>query len=586
MPSSMNSTDSPTPRAEPASGGERRASTRRSISILFLIAVGLALVPVCLMSFSQAYLRLQRDRDVVRERLLESAQTASSEEQNVFAISEHVLNTVSLQREVRDGGENCHLALKALLIGLPFISNVARVSADGRILCAALPVDEEVRDLSGEAWWKGLDWSRPFSLAGPIYGPTSRRQILVGVVPLAAPNGARDGVLTAAIDLGWLDRTLKLRRLEEGAVVALLDPQGRVIASSSEGPLPAFHAPDADDPGAIVQAEDASGATWSYATAPLVEGALHIAFAMPDDRLYASTAWHVGADLVMPVAAILLASLAIWLVAHRWVIRPIDGLHALADDYAAGRYEARAPALDAAPAELAALGESLHAMAGQALDRDRRLQETLAQKALLVREVHHRVKNNLQIVVSLLSLQAGRLTDPEARAPLEQARTRISALALVHRLLLDMEEQSAVDMRHLMGELAQSLRQALGARARGIDLSVDIDDIRLPTDTAIPLTLFTVEAVTNAFRHAFSGRSGGHVAVTLKAAGGTAMLSIADDGSGFDPARTAQGTGLRLLRAFSQQLAGTLSLESAAGQPTTVAVSFPVPDAPTVEAAR
>ncbi len=98
--------------------------------------------------------------------------------------------------------------------------------------------------------------------------------------------------------------------------------------------------------------------------------------------------------------------------------------------------------LDGAPTEFRLLGEGMSEMAAAIQERDRNLREAIAQKTMLVREVHHRVKNNLQIVMSLLSLQAGRVRDPAATEALRQARARINALALVHRILYEIEDQN------------------------------------------------------------------------------------------------------------------------------------------------
>jgi two-component sensor histidine kinase len=132
-------------------------------------------------------------------------------------------------------------------------------------------------------------------------------------------------------------------------------------------------------------------------------------------------------------------------------------------------------------------------------------------------------------------------------------------------------------MRYLLGELCANLRQALGARSRGIELVCEAEELLLPTDTAIPLTLFTVEAVTNAFRHAFGTAGRGTVTLVLKASDGMATLTVADTGTGFDPPLVPAGTGMRLLRAFSQQLAGTLAIDSAPGRSATISLVFPIP---------
>jgi len=551
-------------------------SRRWSIRYLFINAIAAALVPVCLISFVQAYARLERDREVVRAGLTESAQAIGGAEQNILAIAEHVVRAVALIDEVRIAGPACSLALKSALVGIPELSNFVRVDAAGRIVCGALPVLRDA-DVSNEAWWIALDRRAGFRIHGPIFGQMSQRPILLGIQTLVGPDGRFDGTLNVSVDLVWLDAALKSRPLEDGSVIALLASDGAVIASSAVEGLPAFGRP-ADAAGDGVRtAADPGGAIWSFAVAPLVADDIYVAFATPNERLYASTVWQVGIDIVLPLVAVALASLAIWLAVDRWIVRGVGDLRRLSAAYARGHYRARSSLIGDAPAELQALGEDLHNMAAQARERDTRLKEALAQKELMVREIHHRVKNNLQIVMSLISLQAGRIPDPEVRRPLEMMRTRVGALALVHRLLLEMEDQRVVDVRHLFRELSDHLRRAFAGQGRDVTLSCEAGAALLDTDVATPLTLFMVEAVTNAFRHAYPPGRKGEIRLTFDLVEGKGRLIVADDGVGYDPATAPVGAGRRLLSAFAQQLAGECLIEAVPGAGVTATLVFPLP---------
>src|SRR6201999_1241600 len=121
-----------------------------------------------------------------------------------------------------------------------------------------------------------------------------------------------------------------------------------------------------------------------------------------------------------------------------------------------------------APAESRSLGDGLSAMAESIQDRDRKLRDALNQKSLLIREIHHRVKNNLQIVMSLLSLQAGQLKDPVARDALMQAQVRINALALVHRILHEIEDQTTIDLKRLLHQLITQITEGMRGDNAGI----------------------------------------------------------------------------------------------------------------------
>src|SRR5262249_20192999 len=146
---------------------------------------------------------------------------------------------------------------------------------------------------------------------------------------------------------------------------------------------------------------------------------------------------------------------------------------------------------------------------------------------------HHRVKNNLQIVMSLLSLQAGQLRDPAAQEALRQAQMRVNALALVHRILNEIEGQRAVNLKDLLHDLAAQIKEGFGSDSRSIDITFELVDCYVTTDIAVPLTLFTVEALTNAFKHAYPNNAGGTVLISLAHIGdGKMILSVSDNGVG------------------------------------------------------
>jgi two-component sensor histidine kinase len=128
--------------------------------------------------------------------------------------------------------------------------------------------------------------------------------------------------------------------------------------------------------------------------------------------------------------------------------------------------------LAGAPAEFCLLGDAMGEMAAGIEDRDRRLHEAVNLKTTLIKEIHHRVKNNLQIVMSLLSIQANQVKDSGARDALVQAQTRINALALVHRILNELEDQSTLDLKHLLEELCRQIGEGIGAENVRVEVDV------------------------------------------------------------------------------------------------------------------
>lgn len=208
-----------------------------------------------------------------------------------------------------------------------------------------------------------------------------------------------------------------------------------------------------------------------------------------------------------------------------------------------------------------------------ALDRHRaQLQAATEAQELAMQEIHHRVKNNLQIVASLLNLQASRIRMPEARAEFQSARDRVRALATLHRHLYAHGEVHTIDMREFLVELCGQLFQAMGETpGKRLYLHINAPELMMSSDQAVPLALIVTEAVSNAVKYAFPGGRTGNVWVCLTADDAMAELDVRDDGIGIPAGRvetesgTRDGIGLKLIRGFSRQLGATLNVHEGSG---------------------
>jgi two-component sensor histidine kinase len=246
--------------------------------------------------------------------------------------------------------------------------------------------------------------------------------------------------------------------------------------------------------------------------------------------------------------------------------------------YARGRFSVRAVHARRAPPEIRELGETLDLMAETILERDRSLHESLAQKDGLMREIHHRVKNNLQIISSMVSMQQRALSDPAARAVMHDTRQRISALALVYRALYQGPDLRQVDLKSFLEELTAQLVVPESAHGHVVKTELSADQLIIDPDKLAPLALFSVEAITNAQKHAFSGR-GGELTVHFRVRGDEATLEIADSG-GEDraaPPALGEGVGRRLMTAFARQLGGRADFEANERGGLTARLIFPAP---------
>lgn len=205
-------------------------------------------------------------------------------------------------------------------------------------------------------------------------------------------------------------------------------------------------------------------------------------------------------------------------------------------------------------------------------ERTAALSAALEEREVLLREVHHRVKNNLQIVSSLMNIQARGL-DARSRAALEDCQSRVHTIALIHGALYDAKNLANVSFSSYLRDLATNVLRATGGKA--ISLEVKCDDVQLPIAKAIPCGLIVNELMTNAIKHAFPGGRSGTIRLELKEEGRQLVVSVRDDGVGLPAGldyKSAPSMGLQLISMLSEQLDATLAVERDVG--TTFRISF------------
>ena len=205
------------------------------------------------------------------------------------------------------------------------------------------------------------------------------------------------------------------------------------------------------------------------------------------------------------------------------------------------------------------------------------MQVSLREKDVLLREIHHRVKNNLQMIASLLHLQSARMTSDEVRRAFDESEDRIQSMALVHQLLYKSRQLASIDFSSYLSSLVDRLAQSFGVARDRIEFDVSAGDTRLDIDTAILLGLMVNELVSNALKHAFPGDRPGRVDVSLsRADDGELVLTVADDGIGLPPATrldTARSLGLQIVDTLAAQLYGVVTVDRARG--TSIRITIP-----------
>lgn len=201
----------------------------------------------------------------------------------------------------------------------------------------------------------------------------------------------------------------------------------------------------------------------------------------------------------------------------------------------------------------------------------------LEEKTVLLNEVHHRVKNNLQIISGLLRLQARRCAVPEVTPLLEQSQLRIQAMGLIHQLLYESKDFAQVDLSYYLRRLIDLLHKTFAAGDGRVQIVTEFNPVHLSLDIAVPCGLLVTELLSNAFKHAFPAERRGEIRVALGRRDGTAILSVSDTGVGMPAGlsvTSAQSLGLKLVELLTDQIGGTISLDEPPG--THYQLRFPV----------
>jgi two-component sensor histidine kinase len=282
--------------------------------------------------------------------------------------------------------------------------------------------------------------------------------------------------------------------------------------------------------------------------------------------------------LILGPMVLWLAAIAlVWFAADRQIGGPVRRLTMMAQSYSRG--DLVPVATSSGPAELRALAAAFTEMAARIAGREQELREAIATRDAMLREIHHRVKNNLQIVTSLLNLQARSVHGDDAQRAFGDIQTRVRTLALVHRYLYESDDLQSVNLGAFLRELAASLQLSHAISQDQVAIEVEAEAVWDVSDRAVPLALFMTEAMTNALKHAFPEGRRGVIRILLKTlpGGSTVRFSVEDNGVGLaEPQPAGEGSqtnlGMSLIKAFARQVDGKLTISGPPG--TIVMIEF------------
>lgn len=545
------------------------------LSFRLMVAVAVALTPLAFLSYSQAKrseveAQARAEAALFGETLL--AVTPQLSEINLARGAAAALASTIV--DVLDDPAACQTEMQRLLRTSEALTFAGFIRPDGQMSCSSTG---EPGNLAGPRLDALNADPRPMLMLIPS-GEFSGEAVLIVTHPVRATADAPV--------LGYVSVSLPHRALRQASANTLTDAETRrdlagLVTFDAEGtvltamygvetvstrlpvgkPLQSF----VGGPPAIFRGETPSGQTRSFAVMPIVPNVLYVLGIWQDPAKSGSALLASLPLWAVPLAMWFASLTAAWIGAELQVLRPVRALRRSIITFAGGNRAVAPPDLHNAANELHDVGDAFERMILSVVRNEAELEDSLYQKEVLLREVHHRVKNNLQLIASIMNLQMRKSVTPEARQLLRGLQDRVMSLATVHRELYQTSGLTDVDAKELLESIVAQVLQIGSGPDRPINAQTAFQPIRLSPDQAVPLSLIVTEALTNAMKHAV--RSIGqplHLSVSLDHAGpGRAVLTVANALQADDPARglsDLEGTGLghQLLAAFATQLGGQL----------------------------
>ena len=565
----------------------------------FVALLVVLLFPVVLYSVLAAYGAYSEGQSQTQDTVRQLGELAASQEETLIASAEKLLITlirtdalpVSLLH-----GPDCSERIAGVQKIFEEYDYFAITDGAGRILCSSLAAALGT-DVSDRAWWRHARDSGEVVVSDLGPSKLTGATVVTVAAPLGGPSPDQRLVMFIGIDVRDISLITRASGLAHEAVVYLLDRTGQVVIGDSLVSAEGLSAADLHDrpllygvPADLLKdaikgditrftGRGLDGIERIYSANPLRGTNLLVLVGLPESRLLGWARRDLLRSAVVPLAMMLWTLLATALASHFMVARGLHSLSGVAQALRRGDYSARAE-LTAGPRELRDLADTLSSLARRVEQHEQTLSRSIEQKEAMLKEIHHRIKNNLQVVTSLMSLQAGRLRDPGAKAALADLQRRVRSLSLLHRHLYEGDDLRYLDFGQFVTELCQMVKESSGPQAQDIAVEVDMPPIPVSPDRAVPIALLITEALSNALRHAFPGDRHGRVRISLSAtADATATVTIADDGVGWAAASSSAtssdsspGMGVSLMQVFARQLGSELTIDGPPG--TRIRFSF------------
>lgn len=529
---------------------------RRQLAVM----LGFAILPAVALAIADGVRRYSDAVDEARSAFMSDAIVEAQGARDALVRLESAVSTLSLNPEIASFRPACDSVLEKFEAGWPMILRAVATDMSGAVKCAST---EEARgvDMSASPSFTSFSKRPAFGLGVSSRGVISGREVIYAVAPLKVDDELR-GMLAMSMPVTQVrffmgpsgDGGIARRR-------AVIDYNGEVLVEAAGDAQTTAWLPAPGAAGAFLDARERvfpatsrDGRSMLYATAPLIRGESWLVAAAPDDLVVKRALWRTVLPISAPFMMLVIAVFVAYFALDRLVIRHLIHLARITRIYGSGKLDLRPAVGEGAPQEIASLAADLGSMAGSLAERQAALRRSAEQNRILLLEVYHRVKNSLQMIVSLLALQTRRAETDIEREALERIGGRVHSMALVHEKLYEAKDLNAVDLGALLRDIAAHVVNArvLDGPGAGM-LRLALDDVTETPERATPVAMLVNEAMVNAVKH---GGRDAPIDLSLRRDGaGGYVVEIANAASRpQDPPAAGGALGARIMSGFARQL--------------------------------
>lgn len=541
------------------------------------LGLSFAILPLGLVSVYQTYKVLEERQALSGTALLERTQQAVAESRDIIQSAVSSAETLAITVTVFDFAEDTCDAVMARVVEENSIYSFAGFVDDGlNLVCAS---NGGRQDLSN------LDSIRTELTSRQTEIVMHPLEFLGGIatVSVAVPvfaGGRFRGTVWIAVPVGALNE--ELSRVAPDVDLVLFESEGEILATADfsdfrRSVLPASHGLRslAEMGRHTFRDVNQDGNTRDFAVVPIVsDKVLALGSWEPRHRSVVLPGYEGALALYLPLAMWVITIIVAYVGVNHLVVRHVRRLRSWMRLYAAGRSDLDTARLDHAPEELEVVAEAFRAMTRRLSEQERRLEEDLNEKTVLLREVHHRVKNNLQLISSMLNMQIRATRSAEAKHLLRRVQDRVMALSAIHRYLYLARKLSLVRADMLLEDIIQQLVivGTLDESGRQITVTTALEPVEITPDQSVPLSLLTTEAAINAVKYCgMTSGANAWINIALNAVSEDSFcLSVVnsrvpegqEDGEEDTAPIDGSGLGSKLIESFVSQLNGRLEINT------------------------